>query len=156
MRLAQHDRPSLSQAARNCGVACGHVPIDDGPSGRRHAGHIDQVLQGDRNAVQGANAVAGEERVLCSASCRHGTLRFDVEVGVERAVEAIDALEVRGLEVDALRIRAFPFSAAVNEFIHEHDQIFLVEKTTSLNFIFFNFLTKSKLLFLKKNFALLR
>ena len=42
--------------------------------------------------------------------------------------EAIDALEVRGLEVDALRIRAFPFSDAVNEFIHEHDQIFVVEQ----------------------------
>ena len=42
--------------------------------------------------------------------------------------EAIDALEVRGLDVDALRIRAFPFSDAVTEFILEHDQVFVVEQ----------------------------
>jgi 2-oxoglutarate ferredoxin oxidoreductase subunit alpha len=42
--------------------------------------------------------------------------------------EAIEALEVRGLDVDALRIRAFPFSDAVGEFIAEHDQVFVVEQ----------------------------
>jgi 2-oxoglutarate ferredoxin oxidoreductase subunit alpha len=43
--------------------------------------------------------------------------------------EALDALERRGLDVDGLRIRAFPFSDAVTEFIAEHDQIFVVEQT---------------------------
>ncbi len=42
--------------------------------------------------------------------------------------EAIEALELRGLDVDALRIRAFPFTDSVNEFITEHDQVFVVEQ----------------------------
>ena len=42
--------------------------------------------------------------------------------------EAIEALELRGLDVDALRIRAFPFTDSVNEFIAEHDQVFVVEQ----------------------------
>lgn len=42
--------------------------------------------------------------------------------------EALDALERRGLDVDGLRIRAFPFSDAVTEFIAEHDQVFVVEQ----------------------------
>jgi 2-oxoglutarate ferredoxin oxidoreductase subunit alpha len=42
--------------------------------------------------------------------------------------EALDALEVRGLDVDGLRIRAFPFSDAVTDFIAEHDQIFVIEQ----------------------------
>ena len=42
--------------------------------------------------------------------------------------EAIEALELRGLDVDALRIRAFPFPDSVNEFIAEHDQVFVVEQ----------------------------
>ncbi len=42
--------------------------------------------------------------------------------------EALEALEARGLEVDDLRIRAFPFADAVNDFIAEHDQVFVVEQ----------------------------
>ncbi|MDA0822906.1 MAG: 2-oxoacid:acceptor oxidoreductase subunit alpha [Proteobacteria bacterium] len=42
--------------------------------------------------------------------------------------EAIEALELRGLEVDALRIRAFPFADSVGEFIAEHDLLFVVEQ----------------------------
>jgi 2-oxoglutarate ferredoxin oxidoreductase subunit alpha len=42
--------------------------------------------------------------------------------------EALDALDQQGLYVDALRIRAFPFSDDVAEFIAEHDQIFVVEQ----------------------------
>jgi len=42
--------------------------------------------------------------------------------------EALDAMERRGLDVDGLRIRAFPFSEAVTDFIAEHDQVFVVEQ----------------------------
>jgi 2-oxoglutarate ferredoxin oxidoreductase subunit alpha len=42
--------------------------------------------------------------------------------------EALDALEAEGVHLDALRLRAFPFSEAVFDFIAEHDQVFVVEQ----------------------------
>jgi 2-oxoglutarate ferredoxin oxidoreductase subunit alpha len=42
--------------------------------------------------------------------------------------EATAALEAEGIHLDLMRIRAFPFSDAVVEFINSHDQIFLVEQ----------------------------
>ena len=42
--------------------------------------------------------------------------------------EALAALEADGIHLDTLRLRAFPFSDAVLEFINNHDRIFLVEQ----------------------------
>jgi len=42
--------------------------------------------------------------------------------------EAFDALQARGLHVDLMRLRAFPFAAAVDRFIAEHETVFVVEQ----------------------------
>jgi 2-oxoglutarate/2-oxoacid ferredoxin oxidoreductase subunit alpha len=42
--------------------------------------------------------------------------------------EALDALIDVGIAIDALRLRAFPFSHAVRQFIAEHDEVFVVEQ----------------------------
>ncbi|MBI1186451.1 MAG: 2-oxoacid:acceptor oxidoreductase subunit alpha [Alphaproteobacteria bacterium] len=42
--------------------------------------------------------------------------------------EAIDALERQGRHVNALRIRGFPFSDEVFDFIRAHEQVFVVEQ----------------------------
>ena len=42
--------------------------------------------------------------------------------------EALDVLEAEGLELDALRLRAFPFPDSVAEFIEAHDRAFVVEQ----------------------------
>jgi 2-oxoglutarate ferredoxin oxidoreductase subunit alpha len=42
--------------------------------------------------------------------------------------EALDALSEAGVLVDAMRIRAFPFSEAVERFIAGHDRVFVVEQ----------------------------
>ena len=42
--------------------------------------------------------------------------------------EALDVLEVEGLHLDALRLRAFPFPDSVPEFIAAHDRVFVVEQ----------------------------
>jgi 2-oxoglutarate ferredoxin oxidoreductase subunit alpha len=42
--------------------------------------------------------------------------------------EALDALEHRGLYLDALRVRGFPFADEVFAFIQAHDRIFVVEQ----------------------------
>jgi 2-oxoglutarate ferredoxin oxidoreductase subunit alpha len=42
--------------------------------------------------------------------------------------EAFDALQAKGLHVDLLRVRAFPFSEAVDKFIAEHESVFVIEQ----------------------------
>ena len=42
--------------------------------------------------------------------------------------ESLDQLSISGFPVDAMRIRSFPFSAEVWEFIHQHESVFLVEQ----------------------------
>ena len=42
--------------------------------------------------------------------------------------EALDALALAGVQLDALRLRAFPFPASVREFIDAHERVFVVEQ----------------------------
>lgn len=42
--------------------------------------------------------------------------------------EALELLEAQGRSLDAMRVRGFPFSEAVYDFIDRHDRVFLVEQ----------------------------
>ena len=42
--------------------------------------------------------------------------------------EALDALERDGIHLDALRMRAFPFQDDIDDFIADHEQVFVVEQ----------------------------
>ncbi len=42
--------------------------------------------------------------------------------------ESLDILREDGQKIDAMRIKAFPFSDEVKEFIHNHDRLFVVEQ----------------------------
>jgi 2-oxoglutarate ferredoxin oxidoreductase subunit alpha len=42
--------------------------------------------------------------------------------------EALAALQARGIHLDAMRVRAFPFSDEVFRFIRDHEQVFVVEQ----------------------------
>ena len=44
------------------------------------------------------------------------------------AVEAMDLLEKEGIQVDSLRIVAFPFNNEVLEFIDQHEKVFVIEQ----------------------------
>jgi 2-oxoglutarate/2-oxoacid ferredoxin oxidoreductase subunit alpha len=59
-------------------------------------------------------------------STRFGVIYFGSTSPAMR--EALDELEVQGLHLDALRLRAFPFPDAVAEFIAAHDTVFVVEQ----------------------------
>ena len=48
--------------------------------------------------------------------------------------EALDALEVQGRPLDAMRVRGFPFHSSVMEFIASHDQVFVVEQNRDAQF----------------------
>jgi 2-oxoglutarate ferredoxin oxidoreductase subunit alpha len=60
------------------------------------------------------------------AGTRHGAIFYgSTTVAME---EALAALEAQGLYLDTLRVRAFPFSEDVADFINAHDQVFVVEQ----------------------------
>ena len=42
--------------------------------------------------------------------------------------EALEALEERGIHLDTLRVRGFPFADDVLRFVADHDKVFLVEQ----------------------------
>ncbi len=42
--------------------------------------------------------------------------------------EALAALAARGIHLDRMRVRAFPFADSVAEFVAAHDQVFVVEQ----------------------------
>jgi len=43
-------------------------------------------------------------------------------------LEAIDVLNDAGIQLDAMRLRAFPFPSVVAQFLDEHDEVFVVEQ----------------------------
>jgi len=44
------------------------------------------------------------------------------------ALEAMDLMKQQGILLDALRIKAFPFSKEIEDFIADHEQVFVVEQ----------------------------
>jgi 2-oxoglutarate ferredoxin oxidoreductase subunit alpha len=57
---------------------------------------------------------------------RHGVIYFGSTTAAMS--EALVALEAEGLHLDTLRLRAFPFSDDVIDFVNAHDQVFVVEQ----------------------------
>ena len=44
------------------------------------------------------------------------------------ALEAMDLLAAQGIKVDGMRLKSFPFNQTVENFIEQHDQIFVIEQ----------------------------
>ncbi|MBW8636610.1 2-oxoacid:acceptor oxidoreductase subunit alpha [Hoeflea sp. WL0058] len=44
------------------------------------------------------------------------------------AYEAVETLAEEGYPIDTMRIRAFPFHKSLDDFIHEHDAVFVIEQ----------------------------
>ncbi len=63
---------------------------------------------------------------LCDEPTRFGVIYYGSTAPAMR--EALDVLEAEGLQVEALRLRAFPFPKVVTDFIAAHDKVFVVEQ----------------------------
>jgi 2-oxoglutarate/2-oxoacid ferredoxin oxidoreductase subunit alpha len=50
------------------------------------------------------------------------------------ALEALEMLEQQGIVFDVMRIKAFPFSNAVAQFMEEHEQVFVIEQNRDAQF----------------------
>ncbi len=50
------------------------------------------------------------------------------------ALEALTLLKEQGMELDAMRIKAFPFDKTVEQFIEAHEQVFIIEQNRDKQF----------------------
>jgi 2-oxoglutarate ferredoxin oxidoreductase subunit alpha len=57
---------------------------------------------------------------------RHGAIYFGSTTPAMH--EALEALAAEGIHLDTLRVRAFPFSGQVKDFVLRHDKVFVVEQ----------------------------
>lgn len=50
------------------------------------------------------------------------------------ALEAMDIMEAEGIEIDSMRITAFPFNETVEDFIASHEYVFVIEQNRDAQF----------------------
>ncbi|MBL8307136.1 MAG: 2-oxoacid:acceptor oxidoreductase subunit alpha [Rubrivivax sp.] len=63
---------------------------------------------------------------LCDEPQKYGVIYYGSTTPAMR--EALDVLDAEGLNLDALRLRAFPFPKVVSDFIAAHEKVFVVEQ----------------------------
>jgi 2-oxoglutarate ferredoxin oxidoreductase subunit alpha len=66
------------------------------------------------------------EHAKAEGKTRYGVIHFGSTAPAMR--EALAALAADGIQLDTMRLRAFPFPEAVTDFINAYDQVFLVEQ----------------------------
>ena len=77
-------------------------------------------------AVRRCPVLATSHGIRAAQPTRAGVLWYGSS-GAPMA-EALAALEARGVFLDRIRVRAFPFADAIADFIAEHDRVFVVEQ----------------------------
>jgi 2-oxoglutarate ferredoxin oxidoreductase subunit alpha len=70
--------------------------------------------------------VPAPETVLCSNSTDVAVLYYGTSE--ESSREALDYLVEDGINLNAMRVRAFPFNKDVEDFIDRHDRVFVIEQ----------------------------
>jgi 2-oxoglutarate ferredoxin oxidoreductase subunit alpha len=88
--------------------------------------YVDNMQRLLRKFETAKQLVPGPVQRAASQPTRHGVLYFG---STSPAMdEALTTLESRGIHLDAMRVRAFPFADEVIDFVLRHDQVFLVEQ----------------------------
>jgi 2-oxoglutarate ferredoxin oxidoreductase subunit alpha len=88
--------------------------------------YVDNMQRLLRKFETAKDIVPGPVRRDAKAKTATGVLYFGSST--PSMIEALEVLESEGLHLDALRVRAFPFSDAVIEFVAAHEQVFVVEQ----------------------------
>jgi 2-oxoglutarate ferredoxin oxidoreductase subunit alpha len=88
--------------------------------------YTDNMLRLLRKFETAKQMVPAPVRVNSKAPTRWGVIYYgSTSIAMD---EALASLEDQGLHLNALRVRGFPFSDAVVDFINAHDQVFVVEQ----------------------------
>ena len=67
---------------------------ETGAAGGGNAGHVDEILEGQGDAVERAQVVAAGNGLFRRGGCGAGPVRHHLDVGGEARVEIVDAVEV--------------------------------------------------------------
>jgi 2-oxoglutarate ferredoxin oxidoreductase subunit alpha len=70
--------------------------------------------------------VPAPEVIRCEGGSNIGVIHFGTSM--DSTLEAVDYLADEGVKIDTLRVRAFPFNKDVEDFIAQHDTVFVVEQ----------------------------
>jgi len=70
--------------------------------------------------------VPAPEVIRCEGGSNIGVIHFGTSM--DSTLEAVDYLAEEGVKLDTLRVRAFPFNKDVEDFIAQHDTVFVVEQ----------------------------
>lgn len=70
--------------------------------------------------------VPGPETILCGKKTDTAVLYFGTSE--ESSREALDYLAQEGINLDAMRVRSFPFNKEVEDFIDSHERVFVIEQ----------------------------
>ncbi|MEM8563499.1 MAG: 2-oxoacid:acceptor oxidoreductase subunit alpha [Pseudomonadota bacterium] len=70
--------------------------------------------------------VPGPEIIPCGQPTDMAVLYFGTSEASSR--EALDYLATEGIALDAMRIRSFPFNQQVEDFLDEHERVFVIEQ----------------------------
>ena len=88
--------------------------------------YVDNVQRLLRKFETAKSLVPGPEQIKSPASTRNCVIYYGSTAG--SMLEALDQLQGKGIALDAMRIRAFPFSREIEEFIAAHDRVYVVEQ----------------------------
>ena len=91
--------------------------------GDKYVENMNRLLHKFETAKQ---YVPAPEQFPEQASARYGVIFFGTSAAP--TMEALDLLAEDGVQLNALRIRAFPFNKTVDDFIARHDKVFVVEQ----------------------------
>ena len=90
------------------------------------AAYVDNMQRLLRKFETAKGLVPQPIRRDCERPTRIGAIYFGSTSAAMR--EAMEVLDARGIDLDTLRIRAFPFPDDVVDFILAHDQVFVIEQ----------------------------
>jgi len=88
--------------------------------------YVDNVERLLKKFETAKSLVPAPEVRKSAASTRTGVIYFGSTAG--SMVEALELLAQQGIALDAMRVRGFPFSKEVDEFIAAHDRVYVVEQ----------------------------
>ena len=82
--------------------------------------------------VTAKEMVPAPEFLQTENASKYGVLFFGTSTYA--AEEAIELLKAEGISLDAMRVRAFPFGAAFEDFINAHEKVFVIEQNRDAQF----------------------
>ena len=70
----------------------------------------------------------------CLYNCSYCYMKRHKHKGLDIAKNTMDILTEKGISIDAMRVKGFPFAAGIEDFIDQHEQVFVIEQNRDAQF----------------------